>query len=353
MPPPAKGKVDYPYTGCYQFVPTLQSKEWLLHKIFQLATVHVKICDNLKAIYVQNLQDIRNEIGPRGHTLMQGFLGMQHEIEEQGKISLIHSVHNTGRPNIKAVLVPAGNYNIAIDQLATMHQGLLSGVPPSYHKNVFVDVLEVSLTSAHRDTIQPCNSSQHANELLIMYNPQDCEAVPQESKRFKPTLISYAAAVSSPSTTSVTQPLSRPGTTVTQTTISSLTDQDLDQLYEQFKHRVKNSDGTSPGITSEEPPKRVQDSNTELQQVRDAMRMSVEDLAAPIDNINIAVKKQNTVIAGLQITLEMTSKDIRASVDRKFDHLSKQINAMRDTLQSLLPNLTLQAANQSMGQAGE
>jgi len=188
-----------------------------------------------------------------------------------------------------------------------------------------------------------------------MYNLQDCEAVPQESKRFKPMLISYAAAVSSPSTptTSVTQPLSHPGTTVMQTTISSLTDQDLDQLYERFKHRVENSDGTSPGITSEELEKLAQDSNTELQQVRDEMCTSVEDLAAHIDNINIAVKKQNTVIAGLQITLETTSKDIKASVNGKSDHLSKHINTIRDTLQSLLPHLTLQAADQSMGQAGE
>jgi len=134
LSPPVMAKVDHPYAGCYQFVPTLQSKEWSLHKTFQLATVHVKICDNLKAIYVQNLQDIQNEIGPRGHTFMRGFLGMQHEIEGKGTISLVHSVHNTGRPNIKAVLVPAENFNIAIDQLAILHQGLLSDVPPSYHR---------------------------------------------------------------------------------------------------------------------------------------------------------------------------------------------------------------------------
>jgi len=121
LPPPVTAKKDYPYTGCYQFVPTLQSKEWSVYKMFQLAKVHVKICDNLKAIHVQNFQDIRNEIGPRGHTLMQGFPGMQHVIEGGGRVSLVHSVHNTGRPNVKAVLVPAENYEIAVDQLATMH----------------------------------------------------------------------------------------------------------------------------------------------------------------------------------------------------------------------------------------
>jgi hypothetical protein len=180
LPPPSKAKVDHPHTGCYQFVSTLQSTEWPLHKFFQLAKVHVKICDNLKAIYVQNLQNIWNEIGPQGHTLMHGFLGIQHK-KDGVTHSIIHLAHNTGRPNMKAVLVPAEHYNVAIDKLASMHQSLKSGVPQVYHKNVFVDSLEVSLTGAHRDTIHSCNSSQHANELISLYNPQDGEAkVPKE-----------------------------------------------------------------------------------------------------------------------------------------------------------------------------
>jgi hypothetical protein len=138
LPPPSEAKVDHPYTGCYQFVPTLQSTEWPLHKIFQLAKVHVKICDNLKAIYVQTLQNIWNEIGSQGHTLMRGFLGMQHK-RDGITHSIVHSAHNTSRPNIKAVLVPAEYYDVAIDKLASMHQSLLSGVPQIYHKNVFVE----------------------------------------------------------------------------------------------------------------------------------------------------------------------------------------------------------------------
>jgi hypothetical protein len=138
LPPPSEAKVDYPYTGCYQFVPTLQSTEWPIHKIFQLAKVHVKICDNLKAIYVQNLQNIWNEIRSQRHTLMRGFLGMQRK-RDGVTHSMVHSAHNTGRPNIKAVLVPAEHYDVAINKLASMHQSLLSGVPQIYHKNVFVE----------------------------------------------------------------------------------------------------------------------------------------------------------------------------------------------------------------------
>jgi hypothetical protein len=43
QPKPEVAKVKYPYTGLYQFVPMLQSKEWPTVKIFQLAKVHVKI----------------------------------------------------------------------------------------------------------------------------------------------------------------------------------------------------------------------------------------------------------------------------------------------------------------------
>jgi hypothetical protein len=55
LPKPADAVVAYPYTGPYQFVPMLQSKEWPFTKTFQLAKIHVKLCQNYKVIYLQNL----------------------------------------------------------------------------------------------------------------------------------------------------------------------------------------------------------------------------------------------------------------------------------------------------------
>jgi hypothetical protein len=40
QPKPELAKAKFPYTGPYQFVPTLQSKEWPVIKIVQLAKVH-------------------------------------------------------------------------------------------------------------------------------------------------------------------------------------------------------------------------------------------------------------------------------------------------------------------------
>jgi hypothetical protein len=44
---PSLAKLQYPYTGAYQFVPFLQSKEWTAQKILQLAKVHVAIIKEL------------------------------------------------------------------------------------------------------------------------------------------------------------------------------------------------------------------------------------------------------------------------------------------------------------------
>jgi hypothetical protein len=74
---PAKAAEDYPYTGKYQFVPFLKTKEWTIAKILRLAKLHVKIVQDLRVIFLINLQNIHNQINHDGITLMQGFYGMQ------------------------------------------------------------------------------------------------------------------------------------------------------------------------------------------------------------------------------------------------------------------------------------
>jgi hypothetical protein len=233
QPKPAEAALHFLYTGPYQFVPMLQSKEWPVQKIYQLAKVHAKLCENLKVLYIENLQDIRNKIGDQGHTLMRGFLGMMVTVNGNS-IPLIQSIHNTGKKNVKAVLVHHEHYEYAIEQMTVIHHALLSGVPHDYHDKVFIDNLEAGLTSSQQGTIQSCNSSQNANELLQLYNPQDAEADNSKTahKRLKPSVISYAAAASGTDMTVAN--IDQPNQTQTQqhTTISSLTDQDLDQLYD-------------------------------------------------------------------------------------------------------------------------
>jgi len=330
QPKPELAKVKFPCTGPYQFVPTLQSKEWPVIKIVQLAKVLVKICQDLKPIFLQNLQDIRNAISADGHTLMRGFLGMTRRVDDK-LLPLIHSVHNTNRPHVKAVLVTAENFEAAVDQFGTIYQDLLGGVPQEFQNNVFVDDLEAGLTSGHRDTIHSCNSSLHASKFLHLYNPQDAEVDPDDNpqKRFRPTFISYAAAASATSTITVATPsssiVSQP---ITQTTSApaSLTDEDLDKLYERLKHHVNIEDGVTTGITTDDMERMVAVSNSQILQVREEMRTSVVELSAQIATVSESVKRQNVCVVGVQKMLESSSADIKNIVNEKVTDLTAQIN---------------------------
>jgi hypothetical protein len=65
----------FPYTENYQFVPFLKTKEWTVAKILSLTKLHVRIIQELRPIFIANLQNIHNDIND-GFTLMQGFYGM-------------------------------------------------------------------------------------------------------------------------------------------------------------------------------------------------------------------------------------------------------------------------------------
>jgi hypothetical protein len=233
----------------------LQSKEWPIVKIFQLAKVHVKLCQNYRVIYIQNVQDIRNAVGENGHTILRGFLGMTYMKSTRDKVQLIHSIHNTRRKNIKAVLVPHEHYDLAIVQFGALHQCLLAGIEGKYHKNVFIEGLEAGMTGGQRDMIHSCNSSNNASELLILYYPQDGEvdSCSPTQKRFCPTVLSFATSVKSSGKTASASSSDVPHSVTQQSTsVSSLTDADLDRLYDRLKHPVVSTNPSSQGISVEE-----------------------------------------------------------------------------------------------------
>jgi len=192
-----------------------------------------------------------------------------------------------------------------------------------------------------------------------LYNPQDTTVQPKENqKRFKPSVISYAAVTSSaslgqdigtvmtgtPSLVTTTQNLTQQVTNV-----SSLTDNDIDQLYDRLKHHIGIADDSSPGITTEDMERMVNESNNNLQQVCEEMRTSVEDLKVEVASISAQVKKQNAVVVGVQKPLETTSKDLKDSVNKQVADLSSQVRDIRSLVMALLPPLALQAETQPGG----
>jgi hypothetical protein len=135
------------------------------------------------------------------------------------------------------------------------------------------------------------------------------------------------------------------------TNISSLTDQDIDQLYERLKHHIDIVDDSSPGINTEDMERMVNESNNTILQVREEMRASVEELKAEVASICAQVKKQNAVVVGVQKMLETTSQDLKDSVNRQVADLSTQIQRLRSLVMALLPPSALQAETKSGGLA--
>jgi hypothetical protein len=299
---PAKAQQQFPYTGKYQFVPILKSKEWTIQKILRLAKLHVKLISDLKPIFIVNLQDLRNEITPAGSTLMQGFYGMTFQQTINGKaldpVPLLHSIHNTGNKTTKVALVPSSHYTEALNQLSAIHSILTSNVSPDYHEKVFVHGTRAGLTGQQVDSVSSCNCSSYASELLDLYKPQDGEDEPtQPVKRFRPVPMSYAAIVNGDSDAA------QPSTSTPSTSISSLTNEDINQLYERMKHHVDSNIGQSTTLSTAELEKQVTQSNLEINAVKQQLQQTVQNITEQVAQLSAEINKQNVIVTDQVTTL--------------------------------------------------
>lgn len=294
---PAKAIQAFPYTGKYQFVPMLNSKEWTVPKILRLAKLHVQMVSELKPIFVANLQDLRNEITPTGSTLMQGFYGMQFKQAINNlvldPVPLLHSIHNTGNKTTKVALVPASHYSEALSQLSAIHSILTSNVAPEFHDRVFLPGAQAGVTGQQVDSVSSCNCSSYASELLNLYNPQDGEdEIPQPTKRFRPIPMTYAAVTTQTAQTGQTK------NSITPTSISSLTNEDINQLYDRMKHHLDPSLGQSITLTAEELEQKISQSNLEIQEVKQQLQQTVQDLTGQVSNLAVEINRQNVLVTG-------------------------------------------------------
>jgi hypothetical protein len=327
---PDKVQKDYPYTGRYQFVPFLKTKEWTVTKILSLAKLHVKIVQDLKTVFIANLQDIRNSITPDGTTLMEGFYGMQYQSPETDNNTtvpepLLHSIHNTGKPTTKVALVTTGQYESAITQLSAIHSILTSYVPQENHDKVFINSLQVGITGQQVDSISSCNSAAYATALLNKFNPQDGEDFTETTpvKRFRHIPLTYAAAASV-DTTSVTP------TDNSKATVSSVTSADLDQLFEKMKQYIAGSTDT-PGVNIEELEARFSQSAKEVQEVRDHLTNTVSNITARVETLSEEMKlqhakisddiqRQNVIILGMQKQFQESLSDFSSKLQDLYNN---------------------------------
>ena len=168
------------YTGMYQLVPFLKTKEWICLKIIQLTKLHVFIIQDLKPIFIANLQNIHHAIKPDGETLLQGFYGMTYTPPPNNgvipdKVPLLHSIHNTGNKTTKVVLARTEYYDEALNQLSAIHEILTANIPLKYHERVFAGTTRATITWRQLDSISLCNYSAYVDNLLSTFNLQDGE----------------------------------------------------------------------------------------------------------------------------------------------------------------------------------
>ncbi len=116
--------------------------------------------EGLKPLFLGNIQDINHVIDDLGNSLMQGFYGMTvMSSTSQGAegitppVQLIHSIHNTRKPNTKVILVQTSKFNDAVDQFSNIHNILQTKINESYHENVFVPGTTTQLAGRKADSI--------------------------------------------------------------------------------------------------------------------------------------------------------------------------------------------------------
>jgi hypothetical protein len=135
---PSVAMIDYPYIGNYQFVPLLQSKEWSIQKIYNLACLHVATVENLRTLYINNLSDLHNVVADNGDSLMHILQNLVPSTTDHNNTSLLHSVHNTGCLTTKAMLVQRDLYEDALGQLLNLQNILANNIVHKYHQFVFI-----------------------------------------------------------------------------------------------------------------------------------------------------------------------------------------------------------------------
>jgi archaellum component FlaC len=322
---PNTAREVFPYTGMYQFVPLLQSKEWTIQKIYQLAKLHVSIIDRLKPIYIANLQDINNVIDAQGTSLMHGFYGMtvsSPELKVSDGITpatqLIHSIHNTGKINTKVVLIQTEKFEAAMDQLTNLHNIIKTNIDPTYLGHVLVPGSTPMLTSRRADSVSSCNYSSYASALLNTFNPQEGEgtaSVPQ--KRVKIASITYAKVDASSSTALQSQ-----------ASLSTLTE--IDKLYDAMSAKFGDQFGTKVSINELE--KQVEKTSSEISHIRKEFETQLSTIQTSVDNLTTKVNDQYSELnAAVQTLVETIAKQnyIIAGIQQDFklnmETLSKQI----------------------------
>jgi hypothetical protein len=114
--------------------------------------------------------------------------------------------------------------------------------------------------------------------------------------------------------------------------VSSVTSNDLDQLFEKMKKYIAGSTTTS-GVNIEELEARFSQSTKEVQEVRDQLGKSVSNITARVNTLADEIKahnakmsddiqRQNIIILGMQQQFQYSLSDFSAKLQELYHHSS-------------------------------
>ncbi len=249
-----------------------------------------------------------------GETLLQGFYGMTYTPPPTNgvipdKVPLLHSILNTGNKTTKVVLARTEYYDEALSQLSAIHEILTANIPLKYHERVFAGTTRATITWRQLDSISLCNYSAYVDNLLSTFNPQDDEAkeIQPPHKRVRPVPLSYAAATRSEEASVNEMASQSPAMTVS---MSSLTSDDINELYEKMKYHITTSHGENPSVCIDELEQQFQISTKEIHDFREHLDQQVGSIATRVDNLAADINKENAIILAMQCEFTTAMKDL-------------------------------------------
>ncbi len=121
-----------------------------------------------------------------------------------------------------------------------------------------------------------------------------------------PVPLSYAAATRSEEASVNEMASQSPAMTVS---MSSLTSDDINELYEKMKHHITASHGENPSVCIDELEQQFQISTKEIHDLRKHLDQQVGSIATRVDNLAADIKMQNAIILAMQREFTTSMKD--------------------------------------------
>jgi hypothetical protein len=162
----------------------------------------------------------------------------------------------------------------------------------------------VQLARRQNDTISACDCSTYPNDLLSAYNRQKVDSNISAPKRPRTVHLSYSSATTVSTNASG---LTNPHPTGRNSTISSLTDKDIDALFERIT--IYAIGLICIWFSVEELDTKMQQFCDKVLSIRDSLNTSISDLSTRLQTMTTKKEMPNSIILGMENSFKESIAD--------------------------------------------